>query len=166
MRLKKTSSRGLGQLLTYWEEQCGDKIAPRWRDIYLMDIPAEIRAGLAVYDYSPEQRDFRVRFWGFYLPELFGFEITGKWVSKVDHLGFLDVLVQCAWHVISTKKVDVTINRTLTFYGTEGVHPVIHLPTSDDGTNVTKIISARNSMKLGLKPTVSDPHRLNTPLHS
>ncbi|MBI2977558.1 MAG: hypothetical protein HYY38_01710 [Rhodospirillales bacterium] len=116
-------------LLDYWNKVRGDAFAPRWEDFHIIDLPADVRGGLVVVDHDPGRNDFRVRFWGVDLWDMFGVDLTGAWLSDIKHMGVL--------------------HHAETATGETKIYPVIRLPISDDGTTVTKIITVRNAKRLG-----------------
>jgi len=140
---------GLMPLLDYWNKVRGEAFAPRWADFNIMELPPQVRGGLVVVDYDPARNDFRVRFWGVDLWDIFGIDITGAWLSEVEHFGVMTQFLKYGTEILNTKAVQKVMHRAMKATGAAGVYPVLRLPISDDGINVTKIITARNAKMLG-----------------
>jgi hypothetical protein len=140
---------GLDPILDYWNKLRGDRFAPRWEDFDLMDLPAHVRGGMVVVDYDRAKNDFRVRFWGVDLWDVFGIDLTGKWLSQVRHTEIMARFLKYGIKIIDTKQVQKTLHWAETTTGERETYPVLRLPLSDDGVNVTNIITLRNAKLLG-----------------
>jgi len=140
---------GLIPLFDYWEKVRGDALAPRWADFDLMALPRDVRGGLVVVDYDPARQDFRVRFWGVDLWDIFGIDITGAWLTEIEHFGVMTQFLKHGVSILQTAAPQRVMHRAQKATGEIGFYPVLRLPISDDGVNVTKIITARNAKRLG-----------------
>jgi len=140
---------GLTPLLDYWNKVRGEAFAPRWVDFNIMELPPPVRGGLVVVDYDREKNDFRVRFWGVDLWDVFGIDITGAWLSEAEHFGVMTQFLKHGTEMLNTKEVQSVMHRAMKATGVAGLYPVLRLPISDDGIDVTKIITARNARMLG-----------------
>ena len=136
-------------MLDYWNRIRGDAFAPRWEDFNIIDLPAHIRGGMVVLDYDRAKNDFRVRFWGVDLWDMFGTDLTGKWISAVKDTGMMTRFRKHGVKMLETKQVQKVLHRGETSTGETETYPVLRLPISDDGVNVTKIITVRNAKQLG-----------------
>jgi hypothetical protein len=140
---------GLTPLLEYWNKARGQAFAPRWTDFNIIELPPQVRGGLVVVDYDPTRGDFHVRFWGVDLWDIFGIDITGAWLSEIEHFGVMTLFHKQGLSILTTKAPQKLIHRARKTTGTTEIYPVLRLPISDDGINVTKIITARNAKRLG-----------------
>jgi hypothetical protein len=136
-------------MLDYWNKVRGNAFAPRWQDFHIIDLPAHIRGGMVALDYDPARNDFRVRFWGVDLWDMFGADLTGKWISTVKGAGMMTRFLEHGVKILETKQVQKVLHRGGTSTGEVEIYPVLRLPISDDGANVTKIITVRNAKRLG-----------------
>lgn len=136
-------------LLDYWNALRGEAFAPRWRDFNIVELPPQVRGGLVVLDYDPAKNDFRVRFWGVDLWDIFGIDITGAWLSDVEHSGVMTQFLKFGADIINTKAPQKIINRAKNATGETVLYPVLRLPLSDDGVRVDKVVTVRNAKKLG-----------------
>lgn len=146
---------GLTPLLDYWKKARGDAFAPRWADFDLMALPRDVRGGLVVVDYDPALEDFRVRFWGVDLWDIFGIDITGAWVKDAEHFGVMTNFLKYGSEMIKTKTMQKVLLKGVKATGESGFYPVLRLPISDDGKNVTKIVTLRNAKRLGRRREAS-----------
>jgi hypothetical protein len=146
---------GLTPLLDYWKNARGDAFAPRWADFNLMELPRDVRGGLVVVDHDPVRDDFRVRFWGVDLWDIFGIDVTGAWLSEVEHFGVLTQFLKYGTEMLKTKAIQKVLLKGVKSTGEFGFYPVLRLPISDDGINVTKIVTVRNAKRLGRRREVS-----------
>lgn len=140
---------GLEPLLDYWNKVRGDAFAPRWEDFHIIDLPAEVRGGLVVVDHDPGRNDFRVRFWGVDLWDIFGVDLTGAWLSDINHTSVMKQFLAHGIKILETKEIQKVLLRAETATGEFKIYPVIRLPISDDGTTVTKIITLKNARQIG-----------------
>ncbi len=140
---------GLLPLLDYWKKTRGESFAPRWADFNIIDLPRVVRGGMVVLDHDPAKNDYRVRFWGVDLWDIYGIDLTGAWVSEVEHFGVMTNFLKYGTELIKTKAVQKVVLKAVEAAGGSGFYPVLRLPISDDGVNVTKIITARNAKRLG-----------------
>jgi len=139
----------LDPLLDYWNKVRGDAFAPRWEDFHIIDLPADVRGGLVVVDHDPGRNDFRVRFWGIDLWDIFGADLTDAWLSDTKHMGVMKQFLKHGIKILETKEVQKVLYRAETATGETKIYPVLRLPISDDGVNVTKIITVRNARRFG-----------------
>ena len=133
----------------------GDAFAPRWADFNIMDLPPQVRGGLVVVDYDPVKNDFHVRFWGVDLWDIFGIDITGAWLSDAEHFGVMTQFLKYGAEIVKTKAMQKVLLKGVKATGEPGFYPVLRLPISDDGVNVTKIVTGRNAKRLGRRREAS-----------
>jgi hypothetical protein len=140
---------GLMPLLDYWNQARGNAFAPRWADFRIIDLPRDVRGGLVVVDHDPARNDFYIRFWGVDLRDVFGIDITGAWLSEMEHLGVMTQFLEHGVEILRTKAPQKVIHQAQKATGETETYPVLRLPISDDGVRVTKIITCRNAQRLG-----------------
>ena len=66
------------EALSYWENKRGDRLAPAWSEISLMDFPPKVIPAIMVTDIDQETGTLKYRFFGTQLTELHGGDYTGK----------------------------------------------------------------------------------------
>lgn len=144
---------GLDQVFDCWRRWAGDKPAPAWRDVRLLDLPARLISGVMVADAVPESPgDFRIRYWGTGLVEAFGIEISGRRVSEVEHFGVLNAFLEDAPRLLKTGAPQIRVSRIV---GTSGVARqlcTLRLPLAANGVDVDGVITVDNVIAPLLEP--------------
>ncbi len=130
-----------------WDAAWGDRFAPRWSEIDLLGFPAELRGGVMVADVIDGGGDFYVRFWGVELVDAFGVELSGKRLSEVDHRGIMDSFIETAPKMIEGRQPQKLVHRIRLASGLRRDFPDIRFPLSEDGVNVTAIMTVENIRK-------------------
>jgi len=64
--------------LKYWNRLRGGRWAPAWREVSLLDFPAQSIPSINVTDIVPTPLSSTYRFWGTNLTEVFGRDFRGK----------------------------------------------------------------------------------------
>lgn len=63
--------------LDYWNRLRGERFAPRWTEISLVDFPPRVIPTIAVLDIGPGGRATKYRLWGSQLVAMHGRDYTG-----------------------------------------------------------------------------------------
>lgn len=139
--MNELSSDPLIRSYRTWRAWCGDRSAPEWRDVDLMALPPPVLPLMSVVDVLDGGRDYRYRYWGSRLTELFGRDETGSLLS--DH-----VVVESG--ELRTGQFDTVVNEVgpalfvtkfLKFKGIAAEKVNLRLPVCDMPGEVTKILT-------------------------
>jgi len=127
--------------LAYWQAKRGERFAPGWADIALMDFPLHVIPVLVVTDINPQTFEMSYRFWGTKLTETHGHDYTGQ--SPKDLMPkLLGQGSTTAYRELLEKKVpQLEIKEFYRGNELRGRQMVLRLPLSDDGRNVTKSLN-------------------------
>ncbi len=131
----------LAAALSIWRAWCGTRTAPQWRDVDLVAFPPELVSLMTVVDVIDGGQDYRYRYWGSQLTELFGREETGTLLSKHSVAQSGDIRNEQFDAVVH--EIAPVLYRT-TFMRAEGLavqKTNLRLPVCDTPDAVTKIIS-------------------------
>jgi len=129
-----------------WINWCDGRTMPPWSCVDMMSIPPQLLPHTTVVDVIAQPLDFVYRFWGTGLVNLHSKEMTGLSVSElvpaevaqVARQGFVKV-TERAVPVLFVHKYSDGEGSLLTDF-------IIRLPISDDGKQVTKILSVIESV--------------------
>lgn len=135
---------GITDVITLWEGWADGRFAPYWREVDLMAIPRDLRAGTMVADYLGDMNDYRVRFWGMGLVDAFSLELTGKLLSEAADRGVMVSFRETAIQVITEKKPQILSHAITSVNGLRRLFPVVRLPITDDGETVSKVMTVEN----------------------
>lgn len=126
--------------LAYWRKKCGDRLAPSWADISLMDFPTDVIPKLIVIDINPDTAETSYRFWGTQLTDLHGTDYTRNSAAELRPK-LLAESVAASYHKLVREKCPHLVIQE--FYSTDelrGRQIVLRLPLSDDGKRVTNAL--------------------------
>ncbi|HEY9081133.1 hypothetical protein [Magnetovibrio sp.] len=133
----------LRQAVDYWRGLKGDRIAPKWREVDMLQLPLQLVPTTVVVDCFEDDKgpNFRYRFYGSGLRSVHNVELTGKTPD--------DVPVSTLSRSIKDEFLRVEKNKIPLFsaYGTDTHNGfgaflnVVRLPLSDDGARVTNILA-------------------------
>ena len=124
-------------VLDYWNETRGPRIAPTVREFRLERLPSDIIPCTAVVDFVGERPDFRYRFFGSYMVEIAGEELTGKsyYADNVKSFGFVNAEIFPL--MIEERTPLYTRTRWVSVNGLKFTTSTLRLPLSDDGQAIT-----------------------------
>lgn len=134
---EEVSNSGIQACVAYWDGRRAGAFAPRWEDFHLYELPSPVLPYILVLDVLPDG-DFRYRYWGSGHTLYHNRDYTGKRVSEMENAWAADLLRQQYGQVIEVRRPLVFVNSY------EGVDIPLHslrMPLSDDGKNVTHLIS-------------------------
>lgn len=123
-------------ILKYWEEKRGDKFAPSWRDISLMELPPTSLPTLSVTDITEKPLASVFRYWGRDLTTVFGRDFTGSSPTEVPPKSVgLSAEGGCG-RLVHERFPHLEIKEFTNQKGIFGRAIVLRLPLSDDGVHV------------------------------
>ncbi len=122
--------------IAYWDEMRGERWAPAWPDISLMDFSPTVIPMISVTDITPEPLSSVYRFWGTKLTEIHGGDYSGRPPNLVPpkQLGLANT-GGCG-RLVNDKAPHLEIKEFRNQRGLLGNALVLRLPLSDDGENV------------------------------
>lgn len=132
----------LKSVFDYWLSLKGEKLGPSWREFNLMKIPAKKIPFTIVADIlDNEECLMKYRFVGTDFNRVHGIELTGK--------SPLDVTPEQFGKKLNQELIDIVRNQNPTYsvYHLKGIQflnllqRVIRLPLSNDGKEITHIVS-------------------------
>jgi len=127
--------------LDIWRQWCAERPAPTWRDIDLAGFPPPLVPMAAVVDVIDDGDDFRYRFWGSGLTQLFGRDETGSLLSKHGNARSSQIRFQQLRQVVGAFQplaFQTTFEKS---HGLLAEKTNLRLPVADQPGQVTKIIS-------------------------
>ncbi len=74
------------EFLAYWRQKAGDQIAPRRRDLDVLDVP-KLMPHVIIFDVLSDPLDFRYRLVGTTVREMSRNDYTGLKLSEIDGRG-------------------------------------------------------------------------------
>lgn len=139
--LNSLDSDLLKTALVVWEAWRGEREAPLWENVDLSEVPAPLLPMMAVVDVLDGGREFKYRFWGSLLTNMFGRDETGTLLSEHE--------VSESGEIRTRQYLDVVENFQpmlfmTVFNKSEGLMAEklnLRLPIADQSNQVTKIIT-------------------------
>lgn len=125
-----------------WQRWRGDCFAPVFKSDFFLDVPPALASmGIAV-DVGNGEPPFRFRYFGSALAQMHTFELTGQTTDAIEPVGFRTLCISQYQAVLKARHPIVFMNDIPTTNPrvTAG-HVVLRLPFSDDGENVTQVVS-------------------------
>lgn len=157
MPLSKLGDGFMAAAFGLWQQWCGDRPAPAWVDIELFMLPPPVLPYVTVVDVIDGGADFKYRFWGTGLTDLFGYDETGNTLSgcRLPHSQvlrfsqFRPVVDDCRPYLFLTL-----------FEQVEGIVAEkfnLRLPIVDKPGEVTKIITFSEIRRIELTESIDPP---------
>ncbi len=128
----------------YWKTQKNSGFAPKWANFHLDKLPFSLLPWVVVVDVETDPPDYLYRYWGTSRANLIGRDMTGFRASEIANAFIRSCNIQEYETVCQEKAALLCVTPTVKESGLQATFQSIRLPLSDDGTHVTKIISAMN----------------------
>jgi hypothetical protein len=125
----------------HWDTRRGARIGPTWSEFEFETLPPSIIPWCVVMDVNAEEPRLVYRFWGTGRVSIHGQEMTGKSVSDFKPSKISAAIFKECNTLIATKLPQLFRKQYLNAQGIEVTINTVRLPISEDGKNVTKIIS-------------------------
>jgi len=126
----------------YWLSLRGDRLGPRWREFDLMKIPAKKIPFTIITDIiNKEEGLMKYRFVGTDFYRVHGIELTGKNPLDVPPEELGKKLNQELLDIVREQKPTYSIHHLREIRRLHILQHVLRLPLSDDGKEVTHILS-------------------------
>ena len=143
----------LGSVFNIWDDWRGDRKAPPWEEVKLIELPVALISQTLVCDVVEGGKDYKYRFWGTGSVALYKHESTGRHLSE---FGWSEELVartreQLAG-VISTQEPALYYSIFTTETGAVANKVNLRMPLMDEPGLVTKIITTFELYDLGMNP--------------
>lgn len=140
----------------YWQKKCGDRFAPSWSDISLLDFASHVIPVITVTDIDVNTNEVTYRFWGTQMTTLHGADYTGRSVADV-----LPVLVgnssQNAYEkLIQERAPHLEIKEFYSLSKLRGHQIILRMPLSDDGQGINHALTVTYSETAGRSHMHSD----------
>ena len=135
--LRSIQDGDLLRVLDYWNDARGMRIAPSVREFRLEKLPSDLIPCTAVVDFIGSRPDFRYRFFGSYMVEVAGQELTGKRYFADEVKGFGFVNAEIIPVLIERRAPIYSRTRWVSVKGMKMSATTLRLPLSEDGERVT-----------------------------
>ena len=131
----------LRQVDAVWQAARGDCIAPSRRAVDLMTLPLPLIPFTSITDYDAATDAFTIRFFGTGLVAIDGVDLTGHRLEDTPHPGLRDTLLELFLDIVSTGHPNFAEFTFITLSGVSSMSVSARWPLSEDGANVTGILS-------------------------
>jgi hypothetical protein len=139
--LKNNPDPAFQTVIDYWNDKRGDNFAPPWTLIDLIDFPPTTLPNCIVVDIKQPITDTSYRYYGSHIAELHGFELTNRTINEIQPLPLRNHIIKQYEHVCQMRMPVIFATQ---FTGKSGQllhHLMLRMPLSDDGKNVTNIVT-------------------------
>ena len=130
----------LTMALTYWEEKRGDRIAPSWSEISLIDFDLALIPYMNVIDIAENRSDTRYRFWGTGLTTIYGEDYTNRSPESFPSAKLGRNAASGYEKLVEEKVPNCEVREFRQSSGLIGRQIILRLPLSDDGTHINRAI--------------------------
>lgn len=127
------------RLLSLWSELAGDRLAPAWREVDMLALPAAYIPRLIVVDVLPDEDDFKYRFFGTWHTDCHKHEMTGKRLSDYPDTAYAAEIAS-GYRTVVERRKPVLFRYDLMLQNVRYLGELIRLPLSDDGQTVSGVI--------------------------
>jgi|APSaa5957512535_1039671.scaffolds.fasta_scaffold105569_1 hypothetical protein len=125
----------------YWNKMRGDRFAPAWTDLDLLDLGPKLIPHICVVNIPEDNPPFPYRFFGTFLTELLNYEMSGKTTAMLKPEKFRTFCEDQYCFIIESRYPTIFAGSITTENGVVREHFTLRLPLSDDGQRVTNIIA-------------------------
>ena len=119
--------------LRYWNEKRGERFAPRWDDISLMDFPSSVIPLISVTDIIADPLSSQYRFFGTKLVETRGGDYSGKSPHLVPPRALGITNKGGCGRLVADRAPHLEVKEFTNQRGILGRVIILRLPLSDDG---------------------------------
>lgn len=126
---------------TYWNALRADRFAPTWKEFEMIKIPSELLPSTLVKDIERNPLAFRYRYYGSHFVRLWEKEMTGKTTDELDSVVLAKAVRGVLETFIEQKKPTFSMLQFTALSGSRRLSLHLRLPISDDGTDVTNIVT-------------------------
>ena len=123
--------------LEYWNSLRGERWAPPWDEISLLDFSPEVVPLISITDITPEPLTSVYRFWGTKLADYHGGEYTGLSPTEVPPRQYGMSNTGGCGRLVKDKNPHLEIKIFTTTKGLLGRVLILRLPLSDDEESVS-----------------------------
>jgi len=127
--------------LSHWNTLRGERFAPRWKEISLMDYGFDVVPFISVTDLQAEPLRSQYRFWGTRLTEMYGGDYTGCTPADVPPKTLGMSIDGGCGRLVKDRVPSYEVKEFKTQKGTFGRALILRLPLSDDGQSVSNGIN-------------------------
>ncbi len=122
--------------LNYWDDLRGDRFAPTWQDVSLLDFPGRLIPWISVTDIVQQPLDSIYRFWGTELTRIHGADFTGMSPRLVPPVALGMAKSSGCGRLVDKRAPHLEIKEFRNIQGLLGNALILRLPLSEDGTTV------------------------------
>lgn len=127
--------------VAYWKSVSGQNEFPAWKEIDLMQFPANLVPQVCVVDVDSDPQDFRYRFWGTAITNMHKMDFTGQSIREVPPKVYADVLFQQYARTVERRVPTGFINRFTNETGGVSQYAVVRMPLGENNV-VNQVLSA------------------------
>lgn len=126
----------------HWHAVKGDRLAPKWSDIDLLEVPSKLLPRICVVDVLQGPLDFVYRFWGTDITNMHMYDLTGKSIRNLTPPSYADCLMEQYRDVQESAEPCGYLTEIPLEVGYHTYYVVIRLPLSSDGETIDGVMSA------------------------
>lgn len=130
----------LVRMLAYWRGKCGAREFPRRGDVDPVDFGYMLDR-IALTEIHEDPRRYRLRIVGSWWARLVGFESTGMWLHDWPHANQRQLSIESYEKLIAARHPLVS-HRDAWVDDRKLRYEILHLPLSEDGRNISMIMTA------------------------
>ena len=134
----------LSSVYRYWQDKRGERFAPSWADINLLDIPSAIIPRICVVNVSADKGDFTYRFWGTTITDMHHYDLSGKSVHHLKPARYAKNIFRQYQTVLDIKRSQGFLTEMPLESGMFTYYATIRMPLSSDGENINMIMCAED----------------------
>ena len=138
--------------LKLWETWRGIRSAPYWKDVSLVRFPPSLLPLATVVDVIDGGEDYRYRYWGSELTRLFKREETGHFLSSHVVPQSEDIRYRQFNAVVASGRPILFATVFEKFQGVMAQKLNLRLPTTEENSDVDKIISLSVLQRIAMQP--------------
>lgn len=125
----------------YWTNLKGNRFAPCWSEIDMLQIPSRLLPFTMVKDIENNPRMYRYRFYGSNFAQLNARDLTGQTTDDISSNVLADAVRESLEEFITQVEPQYYQVLSIDEYESTTLQNLLRLPISNDGVNITNILS-------------------------
>ena len=132
------------EVLDYWEKKRGDRFAPAWTDINMMELPAKFLPYCIVVDFDGSSGPIHYRYYGSAVATLHGYELSNRTIDEMQPPSFRAQVIK-QYRLVQEKRMPMYFAAHYPhLIGRRSHQHLLRLPLSNDGETVTNVLSVQD----------------------
>jgi len=128
------------EVFDLWDKMRGERPAPSWPEIDLINLPLTRLPYCVVVDVSSDPQDFVYRFWGSRITDLHQHDLTGKSVRQINPQDVGETLFLQYARSAQARTPALFVNHVTSGYGLLTEEVILRLPLSSDNIRIDHFI--------------------------